>query len=97
MRGPDGQVCLMSSGPTWRVQVRWEDGHQAEFTYVGPLWVGRVSEEIRIRAEAEHAQRREADPTLPARLAYQVLSYRRHGVRDDNRASPNPLLYRPES
>jgi hypothetical protein len=35
------------------------------------------------------------DPTLPARLAYQVLSYRQQSIQEDDRAQTDPSVLPP--
>ncbi len=60
---------------TWRVRVRWEDGFHTSFEYRGELWIGKVSQAVHRLAEEATIRRREANPTLPEHLPYQVVSY----------------------
>lgn len=61
----------------WHVLLRWEDGHRSRLVYEGPLWVGRVSQDVHRLAQAEHARRRETSPGLPTQLTYEIVSFRR--------------------
>ncbi|BDP44357.1 hypothetical protein DAETH_43260 (plasmid) [Deinococcus aetherius] len=63
----------------WHVLIRWADGHRSRFVYEGPLWIGKVSQDVHVLAQAEHARRREASPDLPPQLPYEVLSFREAG------------------
>jgi len=60
---------------SWRVRVRWEDGFDTSFVYTGELWIGKVSQAVHRLAEEATTRRREANPTLPDHLTYQVVSY----------------------
>ncbi|MEF2278466.1 hypothetical protein V3W47_09135 [Deinococcus sp. YIM 134068] len=72
----------------WHVLLRWEDGHRSTLVYEGPLWIGKTSQDVHLLAQGEHERRRQASPSLPERLAYEVLGFQEVGPVASRSACP---------
>lgn len=65
----------MDALPHWQVVLRWADGVRSTVQYVGPLWIGPMSQGVHQLALACYAQRRALAPDLPEHMPYLILRF----------------------